>query len=214
MKYKTNSADWIMHESNITHLPLDIDVPQKDIFSEWQTVMDRVTPHTKADGSPMDSRHTGWQSLELFAPPPGKTTVNSDRHGFISNDKHSWTDTANDCPITVQWWKDTFKEDNFIGRLYFSWLLPGGSIGAHRDGQHSSLHGANVAITNPAGCHFHNGRAGIIDFDSHPVNMMNVSDKHWVLNNSDEPRLHMIYNGKVPVEIIERSYKKYEIQNR
>lgn len=213
MKYKTGSAGWILFESGISHLPLDIDVPQKDIFSEWEKVMDKATPHTKTDGS-MDSRHIGWQSLELFAPPPGKTTVNSNQHGFISNDKHSWTEAANDCPITVQWFKDTFKEENFIGRLYFSWLLPGGSIGVHRDSQHSNLHGANVAITNPKGCHFHNERAGIIDFDTNPVNMMNLFDNHWVENKSKEPRLHMIYSGKVPGNVIERSYSKYEIQNR
>ena len=213
MKYKTGSVDWILFESGISHLPLDLDVPQKDIFKEWEKVMDKASPHTKTDGS-MDSRHVGWQSLELFAPPRGKTTVKSDQYGFISNDKHSWTEAANECPITVQWFKDTFKEENFIGRLYFSWLLPGGSIGVHRDSQRSNLHGANVAITNPKGCHFHNERAGIIDFDTNPVNMMNLFDKHWVENKSKEPRLHMIYSGKVPSNVIERSYSKYEIQNR
>jgi len=38
--------------------------------------------------------------------------------------------------------------------------------------------------------------------------MMNLYDKHWVENNSSEQRLHIIYSGKVPAQIIERSYKK------
>ena len=109
---------------------------------------------------------------------------------------------------------DIFKEDNFVGLICFSWLLPGGSIGKHRDSLVSNLHGASVAITNPKGCHFHNERAGIIDFDTNPAHMMDYSAKHWVVNNSLEPRLHMIYSGKVPGNVIERSYKKHEIQNR
>ena len=214
MKYKTGSADWIIHKSGMSDLPLDIDVPQKDIFSEWEKVMDKATPHTKTDGS-MDSRHVGWQSLELFAPIVSNTKwAFQDGQTGVCKNKYEWTDIAKDCPITVQWFKDTFKEENFIGRFYFSWLLPGGSIGKHRDSLVSNLHGANVAITNPKGCHFHNERAGIIDFDTNPAHMMDYSAKHWVVNNSEEPRLHMIYNGKVPVEVIERSYKKHEIQNR
>ena len=201
------SADWIIFESGISHLPLDIEVPQKDILKEFEKVMHKGTPHRKTDGS-IDQRHVMWDSLSLYAPPPGKTTVTSDRHGFISKEKHRWTEVASHCPITVKWLKETFKEDNLKGKIYFSLLSPGGSIGTHRDSQYSNLHGANIAITNPEGCHFHNERAGIIDFDSHPVNMMNLYDKHWVENKSDESRLAIIYSGKVPGRIIERSYKK------
>ena len=201
------NAEWIAFKSGISHLPLDVSVPKTQILEEWNLVKDKASPHRKTDGS-FDPRFVGWNSLELYAPEKIETTVSSDRNGFVSTDKHIWKDVANYCPITVKWFKDTFGEDNFVGRIYFSLLEPGGRIAVHRDSRYSNLHGANVAITNPRGCHFHNERAGIIDFDSNPVNMMNLYDKHWVENNSSEQRLHIIYSGKVPAQIIERSYKK------
>ena len=201
------NAEWIVFKSGISHLPLDVSVPKTQILEEWNLVKDKASPHRKTDGS-FDPRFVGWNSLELYAPEKIETTVSSDRNGFVSTDKHIWKDVANYCPITVKWFKDTFGEDNFVGRIYFSLLEPGGRIAVHRDSRYSNLHGANVAITNPGGCHFHNERAGIIDFDSNPVNMMNLYDKHWVENNSSEQRLHIIYSGKVPAQIIERSYKK------
>jgi len=203
----SRDAEWIVFKSGISHLPLDISVPKTQILEEWNLVKDKASPHRKTDGS-FDPRFVGWNSLELYAPEKTETTVSSDRNGFVSTDKHVWKDVAKYCPITVRWFKDTFGEDNFVGRIYFSLLEPGGKIAVHRDSRYSNLHGANVAITNPVGCHFHNERAGIIDFDSNPVNMMNLYDKHWVVNNSSKQRLHIIYSGKVPAQIIERSYKK------
>ena len=200
-------AEWITFKSGISHLPLDIGVPKEQIFKEWETVKHQASPHRKTDGS-IDPRFVGWNSLELYAPVSVETSVSSDENGFVSKDRHVWKDVANECPVTVRWFKDTFGEDNFVGRIYFSLLEPGGRIAVHRDSRYSNLHGANVAITNPGGCHFHNERAGIIDFDSNPVNMMNLYDKHWVENNSSAQRLHIIYSGKVPAQIIERSYKK------
>lgn len=207
------NADWIIFNSGITHLPLDIQVPAQEIYNEWDRIKDQARPHTKTDGT-IDPRFVGWKSVSLYAPKSVKTTVSSDKHGFVSTDKHFWTDAATECPITMQWFKRTFKEDNFVGRIYFSLLEPGGKIATHRDSQYSNLHGANIAITNPSGCHFHNERAGIINFDRHPVNTMNLHDRHWVENNSEEPRLHIIYSGKVPMDIIERSYMKYRMSEQ
>ena len=65
----------------------------------------------------------------------------------------------------------------------------------------------NVAINNPTGCEFHMLNRGTVPFRPGDVYMLDLSNRHWVVNKSDTARLHMIYHGKVPSRLVQRSYE-------
>lgn len=196
-KHRPN-AEWIIRHSGVSHLPLDIKVPVDKILKEWNTVKQQVVLHRDKDNI-LGHSHIGWKSLTLYGVSSTITTQ--------SDDPHNWTDIANKCVETKNWLTQTFHESNFKGRIRFMLLEPGGYIMPHKDREHSKLSEVNIAISNPKGCEFYFENKGTVDFDTSPVNMLDLSNKHWVVNNSKEPRLHMIYHGKVPSDIIERSYE-------
>ena len=90
-------------------------------------------------------------------------------------------------------------------------LEPGGHILPHKDRESIGLSEVNIAINNPDGCSFHMENRGTVPFTEGSVVMLDLSNRHWVVNNSNQPRLHMIYHGKVPGEIIERSYEIFKL---
>jgi len=196
-KHRPN-ADWITKKSGISHLPLDINVPVDKILKEWSSIENLAVPLRDTDDTHGYS-HTGWKSLTIYGVSSTVTTQ--------SDKPHSWTDIADRCIQTKNWFIDTFNEINFRGRIRFMLLEPGGHIMPHKDRESSKLSEVNIAISNPKGCEFYFENKGIVDFDRNPVNMLDLSNKHWVVNNSKEPRLHMIYHGHVPSNIIERSYE-------
>lgn len=196
-KHRPN-AEWITKQSGVSHLPLDIIVPVDKILKEWGKVEHLAVPHRDTDNT-LGYSHIGWKSLTLYGVSSTITTQ--------SDKPHSWTDIADRCIETKKWFIDTFKEINFRGRIRFMLLEPGGYIMPHKDRESSKLSEVNIAISNPKGCEFYFENKGIVDFDRNPVNMLDLSNRHWVINNSKEPRLHMIYHGQVSSDIIERSYE-------
>jgi hypothetical protein len=196
-KHRPN-AEWIKRQSGISHLPLDIDVPVDKILDEWSNVKHLAVQHRDKDKT-LGYTHVGWKSLTLYGVSSTITTK--------SDKPHAWTDIADRCIGTKNWLIDTFKEINFRGRIRFMLLEPGGHIMPHKDRETNKLIEVNIAISNPKGCEFYFENKGIVDFDRNPVNMLDLSNRHWVVNASKEPRLHMIYHGHVPSDIIERSYE-------
>lgn len=191
-------AEWITTKSGISHLPLAIDVPTETILHEWNAVQHLAVAHRNSDDT-IGYSHQGWKSLTIYGV-SSTTTTQSDM-------PHAWTDIADKCPETQNWLTNTFGQKNFKGRIRFMLLEPGGHIMPHRDRNDHKLSEVNIAITNPSGCEFYFENKGIVDFDKQAVNMLDLSNRHWVTNNSKQHRLHMIYHGGVPATIIEKSYE-------
>tara|TARA_B100000214_G_C23934262_1_gene612327 strand:+ start:858 stop:1499 length:642 start_codon:yes stop_codon:yes gene_type:complete len=199
------NADWITKQSCIPYLSLQIDVPVKDIMREWNNIKDMAVEHRDSD-TLLDFKNKGWKSLTLFGAGATITTE--------SDAEYDWTEIQNKCVVTKEWFEHTFTRENLHGRIRFMLLEPGGHILPHKDRESIGLSEVNIAINNPDGCSFHMENRGIVPFTEGSVVMLDLSNRHWVVNNSNQPRLHMIYHGKVPGEIIERSYENLYYTNK
>jgi hypothetical protein len=57
------------------------------------------------------------------------------------------------------------------------------------------LGATNVAINNPEGCELMMEQFGILPYTPGSVFKINTGYNHAVINNSNEPRFHMIFDG-------------------
>jgi hypothetical protein len=197
-------AEWIKHQSGLAYLPLNITVPTFDISKEWNEVKHIAIHHRDSD-TLLKYKHEGWLSLSLY----GVNATTTEQ----SLEKHNWTEIADKCPKTCNFFKSIFNENNFKGRIRFMLLEPGGYILPHKDRTNKGLSEVNLAINNPTGCKFNIENKGTVPFKTGSAIMLDLSNRHWVINDSNEPRLHMIYHGRVPENIIEKSYENLYYPN-
>ena len=65
LKSQRPSADWIINQSGLPYLALDLNVPTKDILAEWNDVKHMAVEHRDSDKL-LDYKNQGWLSLTLF----------------------------------------------------------------------------------------------------------------------------------------------------
>lgn len=191
------AANWICTKSALPYLKLYIQVPCVDILSEWDKVKHRAVSHRDSDAYGLLSNR-GWKSLVLYGV---SSTGTAESQGEMS-----WTDIAEQCPKTVAWITQTFNIDENTNRIRFMLLEPHGYIILHKDRVNSGLFEINVAITNPNGCRFRFKNYGTVPFEPGTAFMMDISNEHFVVNDSDELRLHIILHTSIDSKIIENSY--------
>lgn len=192
------TAQWVINESKLPYLPLDINVPVDAILTEWEQVKHEAVFHRDSD-TYGNVQNTGWKSLTLYG---------LDKHNTYGvGAGMSWVDIADRCPKTVNWLNDTFVINEKTGRIRFMFLEPGGFIVLHKDRDVSKLYEINIAITNPDGCVFRFLNHGTVPFKPGTACLMDISHDHFVVNNSAEPRLHIIVHSTLRDEkIITDSY--------
>lgn len=176
-------------------------VPTHSIYSEWQVVADQAVYHRPTD-SYANAENKGWKSLSLYGKSADDTT---------SNINLNWTTVADQCPATVQWLKDNFVIDEKTGRIRFMLLEPMGFIILHKDRENKELFEVNISINNPTGCEFRFKNYGTVPFEAGRAFMLDISNEHFVFNDSDQPRLHIIVHGKLKNEktIVESYANRY-----
>jgi hypothetical protein len=107
-----------------------------------------------------------------------------------------WTPEALELlPDTVEWIKSCWPNDGFQ-RVRVMCLEPKGWIGVHKDYDIPGLGPSNISITQPENCAFYMQGAGVIPFDPGQAHCLDVSNLHAVINDSDEPRYHLIIHHK------------------
>ena len=111
--------------------------------------------------------------------------------------------------------KDEMLYDKFT-RVRFMCVLPGGWIMPHRDTDRlAGLGATNVAINNPDGCALVMEEYGTMPFTPGSVFKINTGHVHSVWNRSDEPRIHMIFDGgssdKFNTKVIENYAKMFDV---
>lgn len=183
--------DIVMDNTKLPWIGVDINVPWKDIYEEANHLLytSCYTLHR-----PMSS---GWLSLCIHGMSSVHTNCPEDYNmpDEAEEELSTWTDIARYCPRTVEWMKDEMLYDQFT-RVRFMALLPGGWLGAHRDRERITGVGAtNVAINNPEGCKLVMGGWGEMPYTPGSVFKINTGYEHAVWNRSDEPRIHMIFDG-------------------
>jgi hypothetical protein len=195
------SVEWIVKESGLPYLELDIEVPHEKIYQEWLTVADQAVPHRDKESvsEKFFYGHNGWKSLVLYG--TNSTATSSNQKPF------AWTSIADKCPITKSWLADNFIIDENTNRIRFMLLEPQGHVLPHIDRPTKGLGEINVAITHPADCNFRFSNYGNVPFIPGRAIMVDISNEHLVYNNSNESRLHIIVHGSLKNKnVIKESY--------
>jgi len=186
-------ANTIIDNTRLPWVPVNISVPWKDIWLEARHLLytECFTPH-RTDGS------AGWLSLCIHGMSSVHTNCAEDYNlpDEAEEELSEWTDIAKFCPITVEWMKDAMLYEQFT-RVRFMCVLPGGWIEPHRDTDKvAGLGATNVAINNPDGCRLIMEQYGELPFTPGSVFKINTGYNHMVYNDSNEPRFHMIFDGR------------------
>jgi Aspartyl/Asparaginyl beta-hydroxylase len=198
LKYVPSDA-WIRSSSGLPWLKLNLEIPTSDILKESIGVYSKAVLH-RADDKFAHYSNQGWKSLTIYGDNATTTTHTS---GI-----KSWTNIAELCPATVEFIKKYWEINDTTGRIRFMWLEPGGFILPHKDRDQSMFYETNVAITQPVGCKFRFLDYGTVPFTAGSAFLVDISNKHFVVNDSDQVRLHFIVHAKLKPTIIQSSYEQ------
>ena len=202
---------WIVNESNIPWLELDIKYPYGEMYEEAKAIKELFVKHRDQDGNG-GYRHKGWRSLCIHGIDSDKTN-HYEQYGYTSNKEtpYIWTEIANKCPVTTHFFKNVFPFKSYF-RLRFMLLEPGGYITPHRDSFDSKLSPINMALNHPKGCLMKmSNHKGYVPFSPGKAMLLDVGNEHAYINKSDEDRYHIIVHGiktKEYEELVVRSYEK------
>ena len=194
-------CDWIINESMLATLPLNLKIPHEEMYKEAMAQKHMFVKH-RGDSSP------GWSSMAIHGTAVHHT---SPKESYFDKDEmpeYDWTELADLCPITKQWLQSLgFSKFN---RVRFMLLDPGGYINPHRDTDDRKIHAWNVAINNPVGHKFVLDGHGIVPWKVGEVRGIDISQLHTVVNDGVEPRLHMIIHGWFDAGIANTICRSYE----
>ena len=199
----------IMDNTQVPWVSLpEINIPWKEIHAEAIHLLETecFSLHRANSGG-------GWLSLCMHGMSSVHTNVpeDYDMPDSAESELADWTDISKFCPITKEWMQDEMLYDKFT-RVRFMALLPDGWIRPHQDRPSTvSLGATNVAINNPDGCKLVLEDFGEMPFVPGRAMKINTGYHHAVWNRSDEPRIHMIFDGDTSSafkEILNNNYAK------
>lgn len=187
---------WLIFESHwpYFHLSTLDNQPWAEMYKEAENLIDRFYDHRA------DSYGHGWKSLTLHGLNDDTQSLyqyGEDRSEVLK--KLHWTWVADKCPITKKFLVDTWPAE-FFNRVRFMLLEPGGYILPHQDrpDDQKRLSVCNISLNNPEGCEFIMKDHGMIPFKSAgSAFLIDISNVHAVVNNSNEPRIHMIIHYEI-----------------
>lgn len=202
--------DWIVNESNLPWLKLDIEFNHETMLKEAIALKDRFVKHRDQDGVG-GYRHKGWRSLAIHGISAEKTN-HFEQYGYKSNKEtpYRWTEISGLCPNTVSFFKEKFPFSSYY-RVRFMLLEPGGFITPHTDTFDSRLAPINMALNHPKGCKMKmKGHEGFVPFKPGTAMMLDVGNEHAYINDSDEDRYHIIVHGVKTNKFKDLVVKSYE----
>ena len=172
------------------YLKLNLPVPHDLMLAEALALRDQFTSY-RTD----QDVYRGWHSLTLHGLAYDKGYSWENYPDYIdanhASDAMSWTEIAENCPVTVNWLKTVFPSNRY-GRVRFLLLEAGGSIGLHNDTDVQMLEMVNVALSHPKDCHWYWEDDSEVPFAPGDAYAVNISYPHRVVNNSTEDRYHLI----------------------
>jgi len=183
--------DHILDNTKMPWIDLGIDIPWKDIHEEANHLLYTSCYTLHRPNS------SGWLSLCVYGMSSVHTNVPSDYNlpDSAERDLSDWTDISKFTPRTKEWMLDSKLYDVFT-RVRFMAVLPGGWLAPHRDRPSITGVGAtNVALNNPDECKLVMGGWGTLPYTPGSAFKLNTGYEHAVWNRSEEPRIHMIFDG-------------------
>ena len=210
------TLNWIIKESKLPWLQLDITFPYKRMLAEVKAIKSLFVQH-RAEEQIAGYRHKGWASLCIHGVSSYKTNHYTS-YGYKSNEEtpYIWTEIAAKCPYTYDFFKNTYPCDNYY-RVRFMLLEPGGYIAPHNDMNEHKLSPVNIALNHPTNCLMKMAHHGTVPFKEGTAFILDVGNTHAYYNKSNQDRYHIIVHGnyksnKQWKELIENSYKKNGIK--
>jgi len=203
--------NWIVNESGLPWLKLDIQFNYESMLKEAIALKDRFVKHRDNDGVG-GYRHKGWRSLAIHGISAEKTN-HYEQYGYKSNEEtpYRWTEISGLCPNTVSFFKNQFPYKKYY-RVRFMLLEPGGYITPHTDTFENKLSPINMALNHPKECKMKmKGHDGFVPFKPGTAMLLDVGNEHAYINESNEDRYHIIVHGvktKEFEELVIRSYEK------
>jgi hypothetical protein len=200
-------AQWICNQSNLPWIKLTISVPYEIIKEEIKNIENYFVLH-RSDYN----EHIDWQSFCIH----GKSFDATREDSYYDDDRpYDWTPEAvRLMPQTVAYFKQ-WPRTNF-SRIRVMKLAPKGIISVHRDQElPGKLAPINIAITQPSTCKFVMEKHGTVPFTQGSAFILNVSNRHTVINDSDEYRYHIIIhqtNNAAFDKLLVESYNNHYAQ--
>lgn len=187
---------------SVSFLRLNFDYPYTMMLNEARNLKEMFVAHRSAY-----ERHMGWKSLCIHGISPTMTDSH-EVYGYTNpyDVPYVWTNIA---PFTQNWFMNNFPTKKFF-RIRFMLLESGGFIEKHVDNNRNKLGPVNMALNNPENCYFFM-EDRIIPFSGGSAFMLNVSKEHYVTNESNIDRYHIIVHHEPDEEfknIVKNSYGK------
>jgi hypothetical protein len=188
---------WITHHSGAPWIDLKITIPIEDILKEIKINTELLVNHRDDYGE-----HYGWKSFCIH----GKSLTTT-QHCDDDRPFHWIPEIIKTMPRTVEYFQ-SWGVDFY--RLRVMALEPGGFVSVHSDSNQQGLGPMNIAITQPIDCQFVMEGWGVVPFETGKTFMLDTSNRHAVVNNSNEIRYHIIAHYKNLTDefknIVEQSY--------
>lgn len=193
-------------------IELDLEFDLTEWKKESKIAEQFLVPHREGDG------HNGWRSCCIH----GQSIEYTGTDLTAPLDAYHWTELSNLTPNITNFWK-SIPTERFV-RLRFMELAAHGCISPHNDSPNgikntefdmmNHMIPINIAITHPNNCYMELENYGRVPFKEGKAFIVNITDTHSVVNNSDLPRMHMIAHciignkKKEFAELVVRSYNK------
>jgi len=178
---------------NCAYYPIKFNFDTELLLEECKSVDHLYFNHRNQDKK-KGYGHRGWQSLTLHGIDKHKTE-HFIRYGFntLEEANYHWTDVCENVPNLYKFLSSLPYK--IFDRVRIMRLAPYGYIMPHTDGNGRIFSPLNIAINNPDNCHFVFKDKGIVPFVAGTGMIIDVAQEHIVINQSDEPRYHIIVHG-------------------
>ena len=189
------------HLELVPYIDLGLDFDHEACLAEATALLGDFAPY-QSDPR-YNIRH--WRGLALRAldGDPAKAAV-AVSHDANQDSRYATTPVAARCPRTMALLEGLLDWEQ-CRAVAFLVLTPRSRIAAHVDDpQHEVLRSVNVALNMPAGCEFvidcePDGRPGpfarTLPFRAGAGMVVNVARPHYLVNASDEHRIHVVARG-------------------
>lgn len=173
-------------DSDIEYVQMNFQVPVNGILREYAEVKDSLNLQRP------EYDHKDWHAVTLYGYGADKTKSHWEYRQkgvrpFI-------TDIGEKCFNTVRWVK-SLPYDR-IDDIRFLVIKPGGYISKHIDvPEHNWLDPLNISLTYPEGSKFILNEKPV-PYKAGASIVLNVHYEHYVENNSNEERVHLVVHGK------------------
>ena len=173
-------------DSSTEYVQMDFDVPVSTILQEYESVKDKLVIHRPDDG------YKDWCAVTLYGFDSDKT--NSHWEYDRRKKRPAITDVGEQCPKTIDWVKSLPYAR--IDDVRFLVIKPKGYITKHIDvPERNWLEPLNICLSYPAGNKFVLNNKEVDYVPGMPL-VLNIHYEHYVENNSQEERIHLLVHGK------------------